>query len=539
MYKLLIVDDNPRERGYIREVIEQIQVAVTVVGSSANGKQALELIDQLKPDIVLSDIVMPVMNGIDMAKVIKEKYPAIKVIFMSCHNEFDFAKSAINLDIYDYILKPIVNEDLFNALNRVLNICNRENTQLQERQAMIEQLQKSLPVLQDQFLRDLLYGLHHDSKDICDRIQYLKLEIPTSFNLQVALLSVTHRIPSESSIHDKYLSAYSVEKIIISFSGDTFKVYPLHVSASEYAIILFKNVNGRNVAEGSALDIILKIREEILLKQKVDVKIGISKDSNSMLDISLLYKQCLEAVHTKFYSEQNKVVLYEEIEEVKSNLFEDKVNLHTLFKEVKEMLSCGNESAISVLLDNYFSGNIINNENYVKSFTFSLVNAIQVVLMEQHESLNHVFGEKFSIWDKLNKFETIMDIRQWIYNILKSCMEYLQSSHSSGYDQIVQDIKKIIKNRYAERLTVDGIAELINFSPSHANNIFKEATQKTIFDYLTEYRMEKAKEMLKDPYSKIYLVAGNVGYINQSHFSLLFKKHTGLTPAEYKNKVVL
>ncbi len=171
--------------------------------------------------------------------------------------------------------------------------------------------------------------------------------------------------------------------------------------------------------------------------------------------------------------------------------------------------------------------------------SFLIVNIVRLILVEKNESFENIFGEEYILWNKLNNFETIKNIRQWMYNILKTINEYLVSKHQSLHVQIVENIKEIIRNRYHEQLTIGEVAESLYFSALHANNIFKKETGKTIFDYLVEYRIEKAKELLKDPDIRIYLVAEKVGYNNKSHFCLTFKKYTGMTPAEYKNKLCM
>ena len=235
-------------------------------------------------------------------------------------------------------------------------------------------------------------------------------------------------------------------------------------------------------------------------------------------------------------SENSPIVLFEEIACVNTEIFEQNVNLQEMLGEIKDILSLWTPEKILPFINKYLPESMVHNENYIKSFSFSTINLIQVVLLEQNCTLNSVLGERGNVWDKMDKFDTIVDIRQWLYNVFKACIEHLVNSQSIGYTHIVEDIKKIIHERYNERLSVENIAYLVNFSPSHANNIFKSITGQTIFDYQTDYRMEKAKEFLNDPYTKVYLIAEMVGYTNKSHFSLQFKKHTGLTPMEFKNR---
>ena len=183
-----------------------------------------------------------------------------------------------------------------------------------------------------------------------------------------------------------------------------------------------------------------------------------------------------------------------------------------------------------LLIAKYTSGGCHQSENCLKSLAFTIVNILHLELIQAGQSMEDVLQDEFGVWKKMSGFPTVDELRQWLYQTMAAANEYFQKRYKTRDAQIVTDIKEIIHKRFQEQLTINDIAQVIYLGPKQANNIFKRETNQTIFDYLLDYRMAVAKKMLSDPYSKIYLVAQEVGYINKSHFCLMFKKHTGFTP---------
>lgn len=540
MYKMLIVDDNPHEWKGISEKIDWISTGIEIVGGCSNGKKALELIDELKPNIILTDIAMPVMDGIEMAKQLRISHPHIKIVFMSCHYEFDYAKSAIDLDIYGYVLKPFVAAELLSAIRKVIKIMDTESTVQQEKAQMIKQLERLTPLLQEQFLRELVFGLSHGEDDISEKLLFLNMGPVKDLTLRVLYLEVMdyETVISGMKVVDKYLISYSITRMLESLSSQNLRTYPLQISSGGFAVLLVHS-GYDNSTDTLFIEQLVELKDLIEKTLNIRIAIGVSKTASSFQDAALLYQQSVNSIKARVYSDENRINLYEEIEKIQSIIFEETVNLQELFKEVKDIITLDNADTIKAFIDKYLTCNIASqSESYVKSFSFAVVNHLHIALLQMDESLDAVFNGSIAVWSKLSRFDSIKDIRQWIYNILLMTREYLCSKSAAGHGQIIKKIKDIIHEKYNENLTLTYIANAINFSPCHASNTFKSVTGKTIFDYVMEYRMERAKELLKDPYSKIYLVSEQVGYTNKSHFSMQFKKYTGLTPMEYKNSII-
>jgi two-component system, response regulator YesN len=542
MYRMLVVDDNNRDRRIVREMIDWSELGIEVIGSAANGKEALVMAENLLPHIIISDIAMPEMSGIEMSKVLKEKRPGIKIIFMSCYDDFEFAQSAIDLNVYGYVLKPLILEDIKSAVCKVLSIYEMENLENEEKRKMSKQIADSLPMMREEFFRELLYGTYMDMDDILKRMEFLRiglLEYDTAQIISMEINDYDIQVAGKD-VSYKYLISYSIKSMMNTYTSDSIKVFAVQNSHREFSAVVFLKTNSQNQNDDNlVLECAISFHTWIQDKFGLSTVAGISNTSVNLLDIPRLFQQSTQAIQTKFYSKGNPVILYREVEEKKYSTFDEKVNLEVLNKEVREAVSLKDDSGINEFMQKYLPvDKSYQTEAYFKSLAFSTVNILMLTLIEAGQSFRDIFNDDAVIWRKLNRFDTIQDLQQWLFNMLKTVAVYLRDNNKSRDAKMVNTIKEVIKLRYHEQLSVDDIVKSVYLSPRQANKIFKKEMGNTIFDYLLEYRIEVAKKLLKEPDCKIYMISDNVGYTNKSHFCLMFKKLTGLTPVEYKNRFI-
>ncbi len=551
MFRVFVVDDNKYERNGIINSIDWDKLDTEIAGAFSNGAKALEQIDILKPHIIITDVAMPVMNGIQMSELIRKTHPDIHIIFISCHSDFEYAKSAVGLGIYRYVLKPIISHELELAVKELLDKIRLKDSQQQEKEKMIRQVNEMLPMVQEQFFKELLLGNFHNSEDIEGRIDFLKINIHhlTGANVMMIKINSNEEESQYVSVADSYFVSYCIKNIISSYSTPSLSLYSVQFSVQEFAVIFFcdmETLELQNTVEHikqKVMDIAVGINMDIAKQFNLTITIGISKFGRNLLNIPVLYRQAYKAINTKFFSDRNPILLYEEVEGMSEGTIEAIPDLESVYQDVKELLSYGengDNQGIMAFIEKYLDPEDFKpDENYVKGFISLAVNIASIILMESNYSFQDIFGDNILVWKKLNQFETIVDVKQWTYNIFLSVKEYLASKSNTRNTSTVKMIKETIKNRFHEQITIEDISKSVYLSPRYANSIFKKETDETIYDYLMEYRIEIAKKLLRKDDSKVALVAEAVGYRNTSYFSLSFKKNVGMTPAEYKNKAII
>ncbi|MFD0674066.1 response regulator [Cohnella sp. GCM10027633] len=553
MFRLFIVDDNKYERLGIQSSMDWSALGIEVVGAFANGEEALANVERLKPDLIVTDIAMPRMNGIALAERMRELHPEVKIVFTSCHSDFDFAKSAVSLGVYGYVLKPIIADELEKAVSGILQeMTERERTE-RERAGMLRQLEGMLPLVQEQFFKELLLGNFRNEEDIRERIDFLRVPVPEDSGFAVLALEVKEpggtANPSSRSAVDSYYQSYTIKKAIQALGQEASSdqaaypasgqatvpvasAYPVQMAGDSFAVLLFGD-------PGSFLETAVGLHTTLAGRLDKPMTIGVSQSSSALAETAELYRQAREAAMTTYYEDGSPIIVYEEIEDRSARgPFDTMPSLDSVYGDVKALLSYGGDDAVDAFLDTYLvprrSG--ASDENYVKAFVFLTLNLTSMLLAESGKSFQELLGEEPAVWGNVDRLASAPEARALLRRIFQSLRDQLAERNPTKNAIIADQIRDMIGRRYGEPLTIEDISKSVYLSGRHANHIFKKETGQTIFDYLIEYRIGIAKQLLADPQSKVSSIAEEVGYLNTSYFCLAFKKNVGMTPAEYKNK---
>jgi Response regulator containing CheY-like receiver domain and AraC-type DNA-binding domain len=534
MFSILIVDDNISDREGIKGLINWEILGIEVIGLAVDGLDGYKKAVELRPDFILTDVAMPVMDGIKMTQKVKAEIPKTKFIFMSCFDDFEFLKGAINLEVYGYILKPIDLLELTNAIEKIKNLRQAELEKEQNDEELKKQLKESMPILQEQFIRDLLYGKLENENEIRDRMEYLNIDFTNKF-YSVLFLQIDNYdllYPDITTEH-RHLMIYSIQKCV---EETILKDIPGYVSNQQYnsiAIILLID----NVCSKDALNIIIDsantCKDIINRKLSLNITIGISEFSTVFKMMPEIFESAEYAVKSKFFSSGNRIILASEVKLPDNDFQYDVLELK---RKINLIMECRDENDVISFIDECYNADVRYPEAYIKSLSYTIVNIVQTILIERNESFSSVFGRDLVVWNELPRLETVADIKKWLIYIVENVRRFLDNTENGRYQKIVEDIKSIINEEYSKIENVGQIISSLYISASHANFIFKQQTGQTIFDYLIMKRMEVAKNMLLDPYIKIYEIAEKTGYNTKSYFASVFKEYTGLTPKQFRDK---
>jgi two-component system, response regulator YesN len=536
LHTILVIEDFFVDRENLKELLGTFKdLEIEVIGSCENGNQALEFISKNQPEIIISDIEMPGMNGFEMARIIRKEYPNIKMIFCTLYNQFEYAKTALCLDGYGYILKPVDSNELRECITRVIGLITTQTQQTKENDYLRTILYESKPILIENFIRELVYGLNNDIRDIWDRIEFLKLDIKEGM-YSVALLEIDdyEKITSNQTIEQKQIFSVKVyERIKKAASGIRATVLT-RIDDFHFVIIsnLVKAIEGEECIKVLS-EICNKLLREFY-QSDISISIAVSSYCKKITEIYNLFEQCNYILRYKYSLGKGKIIHNRDIP---SSMICPDINYNAIQKEIRFLLNSGNSEEIGLYIDQLFE-NIPGNagEQYLKNFSFCFVICIQTVLSENNDDFKRVFDDDKLIWEKLLKFETILDVRNWLKNLAVFINEYLMKKNSNKNKVTSTEVKRYVEKNYKNDLSLEVISADLFYSPNYLNNIFKQETGDTIYEYVCKYRIEKAKEMLSDPRVKLYEVADSLGYSHTAYFSNVFKKYAGLTPKAYRER---
>ncbi len=530
MRTVLIVDDNCIELNAMSKLEMWEELGFTQIFCAQNGKIGYETAISKKPDIILTDVSMPIMDGIEMARKIVKANVASKFIFVSSFDESQYIREAIELEAFGYILKPINIDKLKGIVKNVMKkekLINESNNKIIN---LEKQIKEFMPIITQQVTKDLLYGSLNYEKD---KLNILDMEIKRF--VSVGLIQAR----SDYETHDSqlYLNVGSIMNMILSQKKtEEGRIFPFIHSHENIAFMFFSDQSkNTEEAENILIDWFEGLKKTIKDKIGVDISVFIGGTTQEIGDVPKYFQRALLVQNNFICSKQGGVFLTDTVLDYDEMIQYD---INGLKREITEMIENekdGDEDIVR-FIDLYCPEKMIVNEGFVRNMLFNIVTALNIVLFEKDDSFEHIFGNEYMIWNKILDAKSIQNVRMFIKNLLMFTKQYFNNKKQDRYEVLVEKIKDIANNQYAEIENINGISSQVFLSTVHANSLFLKFTGETIFDYLTRVRIEKAKTLLKDRKYKIYEIVEMVGYTSKQYFANLFRNYTGMTPSEYRNK---
>ncbi|MFD0675621.1 MULTISPECIES: response regulator transcription factor [unclassified Paenibacillus] len=539
MIKVLIVDDFQVDRENLTLMLQTDPAfrQVTVIGACGNGKEALEFMKTLQPDIIISDIEMPVMDGFELVRTVRQLYPEIKIIFSSLYNEFEYAKDAMYLGGYGYLLKPVDAKELLQCVNAVTDKIASDLKFRKDYDSLARQLYENKPYLIDSLLISLMYGTSGDDTNVSERLELLELDMKDCWYV-ASLIEIDGftQLTRAMNIEEKHLFQMMVLNRIRDVLGSCRNQLSVSLQQAHIAIIFYypavDSVQDR-------LNQIHTLLNSILLefsKSDISLSIMVSSYSKDILCLKFLYEQCLYILRYKYLLGKGKVMYSSDIPSSKEKPLFD---YNGIEKELRFLLNTGTADEITDYIHKlYLSLPDNSSPEELKSFFYFMMICLQNIV---HSNPDGFVGQSIltspAAWETLLTLETVSDAITWIRECLLTANKCIREREFHKNKVMVEKIKRYIERNYQMNITLEMLSEELYYSPNYINQIFKQETGGTIFDYVTRYKMERAKDMLAVNQFKLYEIAEKLGYNHTAYFSSLFKKYMGVTPKDFRRQL--
>jgi len=533
MYKIVLVDDEAEVREAIEESIDWERHGYEFAGGYANGVEALDAILDVRPDLVLSDICMPLMDGIEMTKHLASAAPDIKVVILTGHDEFDYAQQALRLKVHDFVVKPITPRELRALLDRIKLELDQEAEQRENVARLRGQLQESLPLLKERFLECLVQGTV--SEDEAERkFAYFGLQklVPPCVAISVDIDQLDDA-SKERWEHSPELLRYAAYKIVAETTeGRDALVFR---TKEEKIVALFSGLT-----EDENLESIMQLSESIRHAAekylKFTVTVGVGTPCAALQDVPHSYQASVSALDYRFLLGNNRVIRLQDLERPTSFACPPDYEWNRKFASA---LKTGTHRETHLLIEQFIcqlkTSSLPIEVCYVRiqSMMIDIVNSIQEVLGDNGDWLRQLG----SALQHIDEFHRLEDIESWLKNISGEAIRLIMDRRTDLSQIQVRSAIEYIEQHYPdESLSLMDICNHVHMSKSYFSALFKQHTGQTMMEYVTRIRIETAKTLLQaNPPLKTYDIAASVGYGDPQYFSVLFKKHVGTTPTEFRD----
>jgi two-component system, response regulator YesN len=519
-YKVFFVEDEIVTREGIRDNVDWRASGFEFCGEASDGEMALPLLRMTKPDVLITDIKMPFMDGLQLSKIVRECMPWMKIIILSGHDEFEYAQEAINLGVTDYLLKPVTVEKLHTALKKLAVLLDNERKQQEDLRRLQEQVEENRASLRERLFLKLVVGAISPSEAI-EKGQELGLDLIARCYL-VVILKIELKDRSE---HYDYIEYQQIQHVITNLAERDPDIFIMKKDFEDL-IFIMKGSNPEYLQEER--DLLLREIEREVVKTRYRLTIGLGTSQKRIADICQSFVEALVSIQNTsglMNSGQNQAVERAELLKV------DKLG-------VENYLRCGIKDEFDKFFDAFIQplGETALKSSLIKNYIF-----VDVVLVAA-KFVNELGGDIDKVIPELNSIETILSsvttiehLREQTNKILSLVMTFRDTLSAGQHTQLIRQAKDYIQQHYMNPdLSLNEVACRANISASHFSSVFSQETHQTFKEYLTEVRITKAKELLRSTSLKSSDIAYKVGYNDPHYFSSAFKKNTGLSPIEFR-----
>ncbi|MGO4791086.1 response regulator [Paenibacillus sp. 2KB_20] len=501
---------------------------ITISGTAINGEDGLMLITSCRPDIIVTDIRMPKLDGLELTRRVKELLPRSKVILMTGFSDFEYARQAVQLGAFDFITKPFslahIEEIVVKAKKEIAAIRNQEDhiAELEQR------VQESMPFLRQELFTLLL---HHkvDEQEAEQRWEYVKPDLE-SRDLLVMILEIDgfddkHR---DSPMNELELARFALKNI----TEETIALYTRGMVFRDSANRLVAVLN--TPLSAPAAVIAEACCQHVRLYTSLTISIGIGRPVTYIHELYSSYDQALHALSYHFYTGGNAVISYEDIANTEMSLPR---SIRTAEQEMVYALQSGNvEQALLTLdhiLNEFTDRSPLPKPEYFISLYYELaymmLRAIQdKVPMNELSDLNMIVRE-----GRVSSERSLTDMKKILHSIVTLGCERIENQNRSAAAKIIQEAIHYVKSNLDQDLSLSACAKAVHLSPSYFASLFKKVAGMAFSQFVTQERMELAKRLLLED-RQIQEIADSLGYVERRYFTDVFKKYTQMTPSEFK-----
>ena len=554
--KVMVIDDEPIVTTALERLIPWREHGFEWAGNAENGRQALQLILRQPPDLILVDCRMPVMDGLELLREIRDRNLPIKSVILSGYDEFTYAQQALKLGASDYLLKPP-------DLDKLLEVVLRVRKEWQEERQLRQQLREHFPAIRERFLHSLLEGAGIPAAEFSSKAEYLGLRLrPGAFVLALLEISEWPEKLQNCRYEEEQLIRFAVQNIVEETLAE-WKFQAVFPDKHGQLVILVNTEDdgdGSGGGAGSGPDRVHgesrgsePYREGIMKRLEDDLRrairnirdtldimttIGVSRRWDDLLTRCLIARdEAHAALQYTYYLGTGEVIKVEdwtlEGEKADGTVLPGDEKLHLAIKvcnpdDLRDWID-----GLSRIMR---TAGFPIDETKTISLRYMVVAAHTMLGIHPQLGIGELLSAEriHCVYAASSLEELLTELETYLFSLIDLSRKLRDPQRNT----VVEQIKRYIEDHYHENISLETISKTVYLSPVYLSFLFKQVESISLTDYITHIRIEKAKELLRSTAAKTYEISRKVGYQDEKYFSRVFKKKVGLTPTEYRNQHV-
>ncbi len=524
MYKVIVVDDETWICKLIRKIVNWQDLGFEIIADASDGLAALNLIKEHRPDLVITDIRMPSLDGIELIKTAREHNIDAEFMIISGYSDFEYARDAIKYDAFGYIVKPLDRDELQEMLLSVKEKISKKH-----------QIKTRIEYSDSQLLENEIKKIiNHQGKSV--GVEELNSQFGTHFTddeLCVVVFKQDFISKETLSSHQKadyqhYLSG--IKETILEYINEA--IWYIDTEGAK-GIFIFNYAQRDNLKRGLT-HIMAAYQQEKRYKDQIDLTIGMGETVTELGKIRKSFHSAMSAIYARMVLGTGRIIdAQKEIPSFKHNhSFLDLHNEKRLsaYFDVFDILSASEEiSSIFRKADR----ELLHDPAAYHTAAAFIIGILFKIMEEKHVHLGHTTKDMADLY--IENCLSKIKIETYLNQIINEFEEIYSESKQDGNDKVISEIRAYIIENYMSDIRLEDVAKLVCLNPTYVSEVFKKKTGENFIDYLSDYRIDVAKELLKNIRYKVIDVSAMVGYKDSKYFSRLFKKKVGVNPTDYRN----
>jgi len=546
MFKILLVDDHEHLVESMAKSIPWEELGIGEVHKAYSGQDALDVLDTYPIDIVVTDIRMPGMSGLELIRLVRQKRKRIKCILLSGYADFEYAKQAIQYDTVDYILKPADDDEIIACLHKATEAIRKEWEEASSHQRALYTLKENFPKLRDGLLNELLQRRGIPLPSLVQQLQSFEIPIAVGDEVTLMLLRLDESFYAYSR-HDLYLMEYAIGNIAEEIFRDDYELWSCRDN-HDYLIFLLKEKSAaqRDYNDGQA---VAKQRQPKLEREASELQNGVRTFLNGTVSILIsnkgqfphdvpgLYQSSLGMIRQRFGRNDEFLISAGAFSD--SQPVDSSAGLHDS-PTLIQLLEAGRWEDINDKLHAVFQSidrqDRQTYQEHIMEVSFTLGSALISICHKNGKRLEAVIGEDFGALLQPAPFRSVEQLQVWVSRVLEQVKADVQSGQGETAAYFVRRAQAYVEQHLSGDTSLQAVADFVCLHPVYLSRVYKSETGEGLSGYILRLKMERAEKLLLESNKKIHEIAELLGYDNPPYFIKVFKKHYGWTPKEFRDQ---